>query len=603
MGNLSLQSFAFRNIRKGLIVALVLALALTGSGVFAAPSTPNFPYHAITILPIDAAKFLAGQRFDFAVEVKDVGTVKSVDVLVNGQSASNFFGKIANIKLDPGMSTFRIDQVSFSKPGAVKVAVNVLTEKGKVSREVAYHVVLEKAPQQAKNVILFIGDGMSLQARQMARILSKGITEGRYNDLLEMEKMSNLALITTSGYDSLVTDSANSASAYATGNKSVVNAMGVYADSTKDPFDDPKVENIIELTKRTRGMATGIVSTAYITDATPAAMLAHTRRRSESNLIAASMLDPLHRPDVILGGGSEHFLPKSIPGSKRTDDRNLIQEFQDQGYTFVSNKTELNQVNNANKLLGFFHLDNMNVYLDREVTKNPAVLGDFTDQPTLIDMTRQAIGVLSKNPNGFFLMVEGASIDKQLHTMDWERATYDTIEMDKAIGVAKEFAKKNGNTLIIVVADHAHSASITGTYHELDGKTGRSGVRTYAEAGFPIFEDQNKDGFPDNPAPDVTLAIQYANHPEYNEDYKFNPDPIAPAIAADGKTIANPKKDSKGDLYNGNLPNNETQEVHTADDIPLTADGPGADYFHGIMDNTEVFFGIARALGLNPTKK
>lgn len=573
------------------------AVLLAGNPVWGA-QLPNFPYHAIDVLPIDHAKFLAGQKFDFAVEVKDVGAVKSIEVLVNYNPAAAFFGKDPVVKLDPGVSSYRINQISFPKQGAQNIIVNVLTDQGAVSREVNYAVVAEKAPQTAKNVILFIGDGMSLQARQMARIISKGLTEGKYNDLLEMEKMSNLALITTSGYDSLVTDSANSASAYATGHKSVVNAMGVYADSTKDPMDDPKVENIIELAKRTRGMATGIVSTAYITDATPSAMLAHTRRRAESNFIAETMLAPEHRPDVILGGGSEHFLPKSVPGSKRTDDRNLIEEFKSQGYPFVANKTELNKVQNTDKLLGFFQLDNMNVYLDREVTKSPAVLGSFTDQPTLMDMTKQAINVLSKNPNGFFLMVEGASIDKQLHTVDWERATYDTIEMDKSIGIAKEFAKKNNDTLVIVVADHAHSASITGTYHELDGKTGRQAVRTYAEAGFPTFVDNNRDGFPDNPAPSVTLAIQYANHPEYNEDYKFNPEPIAPAIKAGEKTIANPKKDSNGDLNSSNLPDIETQEVHTADDVPLTADGPGAEYFHGIMDNTEVFFGMVRALGL-----
>lgn len=103
-----------------------------------------------------------------------------------------------------------------------------------------------------------------------------------------------MAVITTSGYDSLVTDSANSASAYATGHKSVNNAMGVYANSTKDPFDDPKVENIIELVKRTKGMATGIVSTSNITDATPAAMLSHTRRRAEQNFIAETMTEDYH---------------------------------------------------------------------------------------------------------------------------------------------------------------------------------------------------------------------------------------------------------------------------------------------------------------------
>lgn len=595
----------FGSLKLGVALTLVagmIGLAVLAAGPAAAATLPNFTSHSINVLPINQAKFWAGQKFDLEVEAKELGTVKSIQVILNGTPAEQFFGKAPVVKLDPGVSSYRINQVAFTKAEPVNIIVNVLTAQGAASRELKYNVVADKAPKQAKNVILFIGDGMSLQARQMARILSKGITEGKYNGLLEMENMSNLALITTSGYDSLVTDSANSASAYATGHKSVVNAMGVYENATADPMDDPKVENIVELAKRVRGMSTGIVSTANITDATPAAMVAHTRRRSEQNIIAASMLDPEHRPDVILGGGSQHFLPKSVPGSKRTDERNLVEEFKSQGYAFAGNKTELNKLQNPSKILGLFQLDNLNVYIDREVTKDPAVLGSFTDQPTLMDLTKLAINTLSKNPNGFFLMVEGASIDKQLHTVDWERATYDTIEMDKSIGIAKEFAKKNQDTLIIVVADHAHSASITGTYHELDGKTGRQAVRTYAAAGFPTFVDKNGDGFPDNPAPEVTLAIQYANHPDYNEDYKFNPQPIAPAIAADGKTIANPKKDAGGDQYNGNIPYSETQEVHTADDVPLTADGPGAEYFRGVMDNTEVFYGMVRSLGLDAVK-
>ena len=136
---------------------------------------------------------------------------------------------------------------------------------------------------RSKNVILFAGDGMSLQVKQAARILSKGIYEGKYNDLLAMENLENLALITTSGYDSIVTDSANSASAYNTGHKSVVNAMGVYGNRTADTLDDPKVENINEIIQRTRGMSIGVVTTSSVTDATPASTSAHTRRRADQD--------------------------------------------------------------------------------------------------------------------------------------------------------------------------------------------------------------------------------------------------------------------------------------------------------------------------------
>lgn len=552
--------------------------------------------NTIKVLPIDNAKFVQGQIFDFAVEIKNGSS--DMNVTVNGKDAAQFFGKNSVRKMEGNTAVYRIDDVSFPKAGNITIEV----KDGSNERSASYTVTNEKSKKRAKNVILFVGDGMSLQARQIARILSKGITEGRYNDLLNMEKMDNVAVVTTSGYDAIVTDSANSASAYATGHKSVVNAMGVYENCTKDPFDDPKVENIIELVKRTRGMATGIVSTSNITDATPAAMVSHTRRRAEQNFIAQTMLEDKHRPDVILGGGSRHFIPMDVPGSKRKDNVDVIKSFEELGYSFSGTKTELeNTPQSADKLLGLYQLDNMNVYIDRAVIKNPKVLKGFTDQPGLVEMTEKAIDTLSKNDNGFFLMVEGACVDKQLHVLDWQRAAYDNIELDKAVGAAQKFAAQNNDTLIIVVADHAHGASITGTYHELDGKTGREAVRTYADSKWPTFEDADGDGYPDNPDPAVTLAVQFANHPDCNIDYRFKDVPTPPAIMGkDGKAIANPL--TKGEFYAGNIPAKADQEVHAADDVILTAQGPGADYFKGTMDNTEVFFGIVRALGIDGNK-
>ncbi len=590
----------FLHKRKVALAAAVLGIGCTVSaylpGVGEAAGYLAPQEQTIKVLPIDNAKFLQGQKFDFAVEVKNGST--DVNVKINGKDAAAFFGKDATKTMEGTTAVYRIDDVSFVNAGDISVEV----KDGANERTARYAVTNEKSKKRAKNVILFVGDGMSLQAREIARILSKGITEGKYNDLLNMEKLENMALITTSGYDSIVTDSANSASAYATGHKSVVNAMGVYENCTKDPFDDPKVENIIELAKRTRGMATGIVSTANITDATPAAMLAHTRRRAEQNYIAADMLTAKHRPDVILGGGSRHFLPLGTPGSKRKDNVDVIKSFENLGYAFSGTREELlNTPASADKLLGLYQLNNMDVYIDRQVMKNPKVLKGFTDQPGLVEMTEKAIGALSKNPNGFFLMVEGACVDKQLHVLDWQRAAYDNIEMDLAVGVAQKFASKNNDTLIIVVADHAHGASITGTYHELDGKTGREAVRTYADAKWPTFEDADGDGYPDNPDPAVTLAVQFANHPDYNENYGFKPTPTVPAVMGkDKKAIANPQ--ISGELLRGNIPAAADQEVHSADDVVLNAGGPGSEYFKGVMDNTEVFFGMVRALGLDGNK-
>lgn len=549
----------------------------------------------ITVLPIDNAKFLAGQKFDFEVEVANAVS-DDVNVSVNGKDAAAFFGKDAVKKLDGTTARYRIDDVSFDKAGSYDIAVKAGSEQ----REVNYNVA-KMGKQKAKNVILMVGDGMSLQARQMARIIGKGIQEGKYNDLLEMEKMPNMALVTTSGYDSLVTDSANSASAYATGHKAAVNAMGVYADSTPDPLDDPKVETIIELAKRTRGMATGVVTTADVTDATPAAMMSHTRRRAEMNFIAESMLNPAQRPDVIMGGGSKHFYPQGNAVSARKDDKNLVEEFKKLGYSFSSNEKELAATPaSADKLLGLYHDNNMNVYVDRGMLKNPKVLGAYPDQPGLVEMEQKAIDALSKNKNGFFLMVEGASIDKQLHAMDWQRATYDTIEFDKAVKLARDYAEKNKDTLVVVLADHAHGASISGTYHERDGKTGREAVRQAAQSIFPTFEDRDGDGYPDDPNPDVTIAVQYANHPNAQIDYKFKEVPTPVNIKKDGKVVGNPA--IHGEYEEGNVPANVTSEEHAADDIIVNAEGPGSEFFHGVIDNTEVFYGMAEALGLDGTK-
>ena len=146
--------------------------------------------------------------------------------------------------------------MSFKDTGDKRVNVVANTAQGAIRKMANYKVVNEKAQKKAKNVILFVGDGMSMQAKEVARILSKGMSDGKFNDVLAMEKMPHMALITTSGYDSIVTDSANSASAYNTGNKSVVNAMGVYENSTPDPMDDPKVENISEIISRAKDMPT-----------------------------------------------------------------------------------------------------------------------------------------------------------------------------------------------------------------------------------------------------------------------------------------------------------------------------------------------------------
>jgi alkaline phosphatase len=357
---------------------------------------------------------LAGQRFDFRVEANNLSDKPTGwEVTIDGKSAEAFFGRagqMTNTSATSQEQTFR--DVTLSDPGRYKVTATVMAGGVPLSKTIEYEAVAARPSfQQAKNVIMMIGDGMTLPIRTAARLVSRHMTEGKYHAMLEMDDMDRYAAVTTSGMDSIATDSANSASAYATGHKSVVNAMGIYPDNTSDPNDDPRVETIGEMVKRTRQMGFGIVTTTEIQDATPAVMFAHSRRRAEYTPIMDQMLNPPQMPDVIMGGGSASLLPQSTPGSRRKDNRDLLKEFEEKGYKSIGTRTELNG-GSPEKLLGLFHLGNMNVYLDKAVFKKAAVLKMFTDQPMLWEMTEKALEVLGENSNGFFLMVEGGMIDK-----------------------------------------------------------------------------------------------------------------------------------------------------------------------------------------------
>lgn len=558
----------------------------------------------LRILPIDRAKFLRGQRFDLRVEAENVDpTSARIEVTVDNGGADQI------LRGDPTRSSANErsleatwKNVSFSNPGTYTITATLTAGGEPVTRRVRFQVVAAQAPTRpARNVILFIGDGMGQAPITAARIVSKGITEGKYNGLLEIDTMDVYGHVTTSGMDSIATDSANSASAYATGHKSAVNAMGVYPDNTPDPNDDPRVENIVELVKRGRGMAVGLVTTADVTDATPAAFFAHTRRRSELAYIASEAFVPERQVDVYMGGGIQNFQPQSVQGSGRRDERNLMDEAKALGYSVVTTRAEMKAAGAPARLLGLFRTSHMNVYLDREVLKDPGTLRTFTDQPTLWEMTETALKSLEQNPNGFFLMVEGASIDKQEHPLDWQRAVWDMIEMDKTLGMVKRWAAARGDdTLIVVTADHNHSMSVVGTHDR--SKAGRAGNGVYDAAGFPNFVDSDGDGFPDDPNPGRTLFVGFSNHPDYRDDFELEtPGPREPALldSATRAAVPNPERDPNAELQTGNLDPTQTNCVHTVDDVIIVASGPGANRFRGLLDNTEVFFAMADALGLD----
>jgi alkaline phosphatase len=223
-------------------------------------------------------------------------------------------------------------------------------------------------------------------------------------------------------------------------------------------------------------------------------------------------------------------------------------------------------------------------------------------------MTQSALNVLSKNREGFFLMVEAALIDKFNHPLDWERAAFDTIMLSNAVQVAKDFAAKNPDTLIIVVPDHTHSGSISGVIDDFKSGALREKVGIYAEAGFPNYPKANANGYPEKIDVTRRMAFFYGNYPDHYETMHPKLDgTFVPAVKnSDGKFVANEKyKQLQDDAVHvgGNLPSHQDVGVHTADDAVLNAMGPGAEKFRGFMDNTEVFKVMVDVLGLGQIDK
>jgi len=462
--------------------------------------------------------------------------------------------------------------------------------------------VFDAGPVKAKNVILFIGDGMSVAHRTAARILSKGLVEGRYGGELAIDDMPHMALVSTSGTDSVVTDSANSMSAYTTGHKTCVNAMGVYCARNKSNLDHPRVETIAELVKRVRGMSVGVVTNTEIEDATPAAMVAHNRMRADFNNIVKDFFAV--QPDVIMGGGTPNFLAKSTPGSKRIDEDDYLKKFQDAGYAYVTTNAELAAAKGATRLLGLFNPANIDGALDRFFLKKGSV-AKFPDQPDLTDQVRAALDVLARNDKGFVLMVESGRIDKYSHSLDWERAVYDTIMLDNAVKIAKEFAADRNDTLIIVVPDHAHGVAIVGTYDDEKSGPTRSRLGTAANSAFPNYPPANADGYPDKVDVSRRLAVVFSAYPDSCDNgrpYLEGENVPAAEGEAKGTYVANEKNCALPGAARrtGNLPFNIKEGVHAADDVILTAMGPGAEMFRGRIDNTRGFRVMTTALGLAP---
>lgn len=386
----------------------------------------------------------------------------------------------------------------------------------------------------AKNVILLIGDGMGIAHESLARMEKAGWNLTSYsNASLKMDGMEQMGIISTFSANSFVTDSAPASTAMATGHKTSNGVISQDSSAIPGLRDGRNLTTILEMAEEA-GMSTGLVTTTRITHATPASFYAHVDNRDNESEIAGHLISS--GVDVALGGGLSYFIGRNetspLDGkSRRDDDRDLTEEAMSRGYTFVYNGSAFRKVDasGTEKLIGLFEPSHMLYELQRS--------GSSEGDPSLAEMTRKAIEILSRNPKGFFLMVEGGRIDHASHERSLDNTSRDTLAFDEAVGEALDFARADGRTLVIVTADH-----------ECGG-----------------------------------LVLQ----PEDLETYEGGG--VRPVFGSGTAKTKGPRYDFITEME---------EATHTAVDVPIRASGPGAEGVRGRMDNTEVFWVMKEALGL-----
>lgn len=415
-----------------------------------------------------------------------------------------------------------------------------------------------------KNVIFLIGDGMGNSYTSAYRYL-KNSTNSKFKNQTSFDRYL-VGQQMTYPEDPLqnVTDSASAATAMSAGVKTYNNAIAV--DNNKKD-----VKTVLESAKE-MGKATGLVATSEITHATPAAFGAHDESRKNMNGIADDYFDELvkgkHKIDVLLGGGKSNFV---------REDRDLTKEFKKDGYNYVTSKAEL-QKNKNNQLLGLFADGGMDKMIDRNA-----------ETPSLADMTNSAIKQLSKDKDGFFLMIEGSQIDWAGHDNDIVGAMSEMKDFEKAFQAAINYAKKDKNTLVVATADHS---------------TG----------GFSLAANDDYNWFPEaikaaKKTPDF-MAAQIAGGADVEGTLKkysglsLTEDEINSVKEANtGKVTDIDNAIEK--IYDKRSNTGWTTGGHTGEDVNVYAFGPESTKFAGQIDNTDqakIIFNLIEKNKKNKTK-
>jgi alkaline phosphatase len=425
---------------------------------------------------------------------------------------------------------------------------------------------------QAKNIILMIGDGMGPSQVQIAWLYA---TRHLGKDLVMTEIMNKgqTAYMVNDTADSTVTESAAAAVQMATGIKVLSRSIGIGPDGRV-------LKTILEMAKE-KGKATGLVTTSGITDATPAAFVAHVERRSEEERIAEQLVNS--NVNILFGGRKAFFLPEAEKG-RRKDTRNLIHEAKRNGYTLVSTAEEMRNAQ-GEKIIGLFNQGSMLFEIDRKGSQ----------EPSLAEMASKAIDVLGRNKNGFFLMVEAGRIDHAAHMNDIGTLLWDMLAFDEAIRVAYEFQKAHPDTLLIITADHETGGLVVLPFSQ----TGREyeGINLEAISKIKGSSERRNKEMGEDPSPEKIREImkKYYDIDLTEEQVKIIRD--NPLKQLDPKHFYYGRNGAIAFVLRLYHRIGWATDSHSGAPLLLWGIGPGSEKLRGWKHNTEVFKIMKEAYG------
>lgn len=427
---------------------------------------------------------------------------------------------------------------------------------------------------KSKNLIVLIGDGMGpaqISAARYYQQYEKGIQKLN----LDPYYVGQATTYADRGEDGgtivsgIVTDSASAGTAFATGHKTYNAGISVSNEDVSKPF-----ASVIEAAELS-GKSTGLVTTARITHATPAVYASHVRSRDNESAIASQYLES--GVDVLFGGGESFFITKDEKG-KRTD-KNLLPEFEAKGYKIVRTAKDLNALTSKNsKALGLFGSSHVSYVPDRSA-----------ETPNLAAMTSKALDILSTNKNGFAIMIEGGRIDHAGHANDLPTMVQEALDFDAAFKVAIDFAKKNGNTSVVVTADHE------------TGGLSLSRDNIY-EINIDLWDQQKHSSESLVSALNEAVTIADVKKIVQNNTWITDLTDEEAQYILDGDGSSYKREGGYNAVISKRLLVGWSGHGHSAVDVGVWAYGPIAEKVKGQVDNTQIALAGAEVLGVDLKK-